>query len=212
MDRIGTYAARNHTTRQKLVSILDAFEYVGDDQKDLMLLTRLLNRMVISPGLASAVCSLGVGYEQLVDSMRPDQVPAFNRVVKSVGRIAYKHPDSIVDLHTRLNIVAGDGGDVVVNALVRTAGLDRLACATENNRFRRYKCDVPKEVGVEQCGLNTNFACERGISTGGDNCEIAEGSNRCRLSAVGKQNKARIDGRKQVWESTAIARAAYNNR
>jgi len=214
INRIGTYGERNPNTRRKLGSILDAFEYVGDERQDLVLLTRLLNRMVLSPGLASAVCSLGVGYEQLVGTLPPDQVPAFNGIVKSVGRIAVHHPDSIVDLRTRLAVVAGGGdlGDAVVDSLVRTAGLGRVACAAENNRFRTYKCDVPKEVGVDQCGLNTNFACERGISTGGDNCEIADGSNRCRLSAVGKRNKARLEGRRQVWESTAGARAAYNNR
>jgi hypothetical protein len=205
LRRIQEYASENPETRPKLVSIVDAFEYV-DDQQDLSLLTRLLNRMMLSPGLASAVCSLGAGYEQALDALTPDQVPAYNRTVKSVGRIAYKNRDLIDVL--RSHVAADEARDATVESLVRIAGMDRTECAAENNRFRKYKCDVPKDVGVEQCGLNTNFTCEKGVLSGASNCDVGPG-NRCRLSDIGRENKERANGRRRVKEITNAARLAY---
>ena len=170
------------------------------------LLNRLLNRMVLSPALASAVCSLGVGYEQQIGTLPPARVPEFNDTLKSVGRLAYKHRGGIAELRTRVTTVRV--GDASIESLVRIAGLDRTACAAENNRFRGYKCDVPKEVGVEQCGLNTNFTCEKGITTGVSNGAVSA-RGRCMLSSVGRENKARSAGRKRVDVITNDAKVAY---
>jgi hypothetical protein len=184
---------------------VDAFAYV-DEPQDLAVLTRLLNRMQVSPALASAVCSLGIGYEQALETRTPDQIRAFNQIIRTVGRIACKERDHIPNLRTYIDHVGVI--DESIESLVRIAGMDETVCEAENNRFRGYKCDVPKEVNVEQCGLNTNFTCEKGITSGVANCEIGAG-NRCRLSAVGKQSLARADGRRRVREFTDNARVAY---
>ena len=205
LKRIQQYASEHPDTRRKLVSIVDAYEYT-DDPQDLSLLTRLLNRMVISPRLASAVCSMGVGYEQAINALTPDQVPAYSRTVKSVGRIAYKNRDLIDVL--RSHVETDEARDATIESLVRIAGMDRTQCAEENNRFRKYKCDVPKDVGVEQCGLNTNFTCEKGVLSGASNCDVGPG-NRCRLSNIGRENKERANGRRRVKEITNAARLEY---
>jgi hypothetical protein len=205
LDQIQAYTTRYPNTRIQFSTVVDAFEYL-DDMSDMSLLNRLLNRMIISPALASAVCSLGVGYEQHVQAIPPDRVPEFNTTLKSVGRIAFKNRDSIDDLRDRVTNVRV--GDESIESLVRIASLDPVACAEQNNRFRGYKCDVPKEVGVEQCGLNTNFTCEKGVTTGTTNCDVSA-RGRCRLSLIGRENKARSEGRKRVGVITNGARTAY---
>lgn len=205
LDKIQNYTTMHPDVRRQFVTVIDAFEYV-DDEADMAMLNRLMNRMILSPALASAVCSLGVGYEQTVGRLPPDRVPDFNATLKSAGHLAYKHRDSIAEL--RVRVTSARVGDESIESLVRIASLNRPACAAANNRFRGYKCDVPKEAGIEQCGLNTNFTCEKGITSGATNCEIGAG-NRCRLSLVGKQNKERAAGRKRVDAITNAAKVAY---
>ena len=204
-DTIQDYTTLYPGTRRQFGTIIDAFEYV-DDVADMSLLSRVMNRMILSPALASAICSLGVGYEQNIETLPPDRVSDFNDTLKSVGRIAYTKRDSIPRLRTIVNTVRAQ--DESIENLVRIASLDETACTAQNNRFRRYKCDVPKEPETAQCGLNTNFTCEKGITSGTNNCEISIG-NRCKLSQIGKQNKARTAGKKRVDVITNAARTAY---
>jgi hypothetical protein len=207
MDRIQRYVTRNPDMRRKLVSIVDAFEYV-EEQKDQALLTRLLNRMVLSPSLGSAVCALGVGYEQAVENLTPETADGFNRVLKSVGKVACQERANLPRLRVALVPAVVDED---MESLVRVAGLEREACVAANNRFRGYKCDVAKEAGSDVCGMNTNFSCEKGVAIGTANCEIGAGS-RCRLSLVGKQNRARVDARARASAMTRTARDNYRAR
>ena len=203
--RVQNYVSENPDTRRKLVSVLDAFDYV-DDRQDTAMLTRLLNRMVLSPRLASAICALGVGYEEAINALPPNEIPAYNATIRSVGRVAAKSDDDLDVL--RVWVTTDVDHDEEIENLVRIASMSRTQCAATNNRFRGYKCDVPKEVGVEQCGLNTNFTCEKGVTSGVGNCDAGDG-NRCRLSLIGKENKERTSGRKRVKAITNAARLAH---
>jgi hypothetical protein len=206
LDDLQSYSTEHPTDKQFLVRTVDAFEYVSDDVADVQLLTRAMNRMLLNPRVASALCALCTGYEDSLFNKDDAATTMFNKQIKQTGKLAR---DDNQRPQLRHHLTTDAHVDPEMEELKRIGGLTRDQCQTENQRWKQYKCAPRKELNSNVCGLNTNFGCEKGVRNAPSNC-VLQANNLCGLSDVGRRNKERISGRRHVRNLTMDARDQYN--
>lgn len=207
--------------KDKLSTIVDSFQYADED--DLALLRRVVRRIRIEPKVASALCALCVGYEELVEGngMNTQQKNAFDDVIVDTVRA------SAAASRTRSRSVSESENqfDTIRNSIMEPGEMDQelldlnnLAdltadeCVQNGNRWLGYKCDIRPTPGSNRCGLTTAMGCRKGASTGHRYCENVPGTNRCRLSDHGKTSKDRKEIKRQIDARFQDARRAYVGR
>jgi hypothetical protein len=203
LSKIQLYSSNDPVRRARLQSIVDAYDYVADDRSDTSTLTRVLNRMMISPRLASAVVSLGIGYEDDCAALVPNDLVELHKHMKQVGRLVQNDVDSI-----RAAVTDNPPGDDAIDRLVDIATLGGQECRRQGYRFHGNRCDVSKDRSSGVCGLNTNFGCEMGSQVGTVNCELNQSTNHCRLSRTGKNNTRRVEEKQNLTQERDAAAAA----
>ena len=198
LRNVGSYTNDKPDLRNKFLNLVDAFEY-APDTKDQRLLTAVLNRMTISPGLASAMCALCVGYEDLTDSMRPREKESTDKMLRSIGRITKRIPNTeTLRRHIRSEPVPQNvNPDNELAYIERLVGLNEEACLENGGQYRNNRCNVVKDNEDLRCGLNTRFNCEYGSTVGMRYCTENQDGTRCTLSDRGRKSKKRKDAKRR---------------
>jgi predicted N-formylglutamate amidohydrolase len=209
LGRIDKYARDNEEARVKMGTLVDAFQYTPVERS---LLRRVMNAMIHNSRIASAMCALCIGYEAHTTELSIGDRDEFNETMK---RIAKASSAALVDAdydRIRTVIMNPTLPDPILTQLSNTADIPADACNTPDYRYKQYKCDIRPVHGSASCGLNTNLGCQKGSQIGTEYCEAVPGSNRCRLTPLGKSSGERKEMKRRIDDRFRSARTDYLNR
>lgn len=221
LGRIEEYTrnSNNMNVKNKFSTIVDAFQYAEDD---LSLLRRVFRRMRIEPKVASALCALCIGYEEIINDngMSAYEQSSFDDtlvdIVRASTAAANTRARSVSESNNQFDtirtaITSPGQVDQVLSELSDIADLSEDECIQNGHRFNGYKCDV-RPSQQNRCGLTTSMNCRKGSLTGQTYCESVPGTNRCRLSNHGKNSKDRKTVKRQIDNRFQDARRTYLGR
>ena len=210
-QRIVAYVTAHPESKVRFTSLLDSFEYVIGEEKDMTLLNQLLSRVRISPKIGTACSSIAIGYEDTVRHMTAEEKGELDLVMKLVGSYSKRTratPLSIQTLRTELEQLSDDVPpealpvqgipDADIRELVRIGLMSEEDCRHENYVYNNHKCDVRKDDEQQNCGLNTSFRCGKGNALGQLGCTLNADTSRRTLDQTAKKYRLRKEGRQQV--------------
>lgn len=196
LRNIRNYTTDNQDLRKKFLNVVDSFEYASDP-KDRRILTMVLNRMTVSPSLASSMCALCVGYEDIMENMSRRDKTNVDKLLRSVGRVSKRHPDTDMIRRYIDSEELSHNDDDELSYLENLVGLNEDDCKENGGKYRNNRCDIVKDDQDLRCGLSTRFNCQYGSTVGMRYCSENPQGTRCVLSEMGRKSRKRKDAKQR---------------
>ena len=204
VNTVCTYASIcGDSTRHQLYTVASALDTLRDPDERTMLIC-VLKQIVQHPEVAEIVAN--------VCTTVRDTDPRLHKHLQKVIRIA-KNDQLRHMLVTRMTHGVTTDPEIRndMNTIIDYGTMtDPGRCALARGRFKNGRCDVPVTTDNTECGLNTNFTCEKGTGLATRFCTNG-GGGKCILSDEGRQSEIRTISRVDMKDRINDARRCFGD-